>query len=103
MDNPDRSSGIADSFAAMDGDIARNFSGDSPPRSVAQECPRPKRVRLRLLVKQDDFSIYRACPYSLQVGGESFKGTTGPTGVIDHLVGENSKTATLTLWVEPDR
>lgn len=89
-------------FAAMEQAVSLRPEQTTPVGEAVLPCPRARKARLRLVVKDDHFTIHRNCRYELEVGAERFEGTTGPDGLIDHEVPESSTTGTLRLWTDPE-
>ncbi|GJI94017.1 hypothetical protein RugamoR57_07350 [Duganella caerulea] len=80
---------------------AQDVAGGVAADGARVLCPFVQR-RLRVVLKDADFLIYRDIRYTLTVDGVSFAGSTPEQGVIDHLIPKNAKKGTLTVWIEGD-
>lgn len=60
-----------------------------------------RRMRVRIVLKDDDFAIIKGKKYALVVEGETFEGNSGGAGLIDHRVVEGATTGELSVWLDP--
>jgi hypothetical protein len=80
---------------------ARSLPRQEPDAAPIAPCPKKqKKIRLRIVVRDE---YYRLCPkrrYVLTVGGEVFQGTTGANALVDHLVQPGATAGELQVWMD---
>jgi hypothetical protein len=89
-------SGSRDSFANLD--AAAQKESDRPVTSPVEPCPYAKKVRLRIVVRDEAFGVHANRRYQLQVGADSFQGVTSAEGLIDQLLPSNATEGRLQVW-----
>jgi hypothetical protein len=88
----------ADSFEAMDS-AARSMKGRSQVSGSTVDCPNAKKVRIRIVLKDAAFRIFRNKKFELEAAGHTYTGDTGDTGLIDQLIPAAATTGKLSVWL----
>lgn len=62
-----------------------------------------RKLRAHFRVLLDDEGVpFEGHRYRLEVGGETFEGTTGPRGLVEHEIDPHATEARLELWLDRD-
>jgi hypothetical protein len=85
------------SFTQLNQEAAASAQ-QKPADSPVQPCPLSKKVRVRIVAKDQHFVVYKNARYRLEVEYDSFEGNTGSSGIIDHEIPAISKTGRLSVW-----
>lgn len=87
------------SYGAMNTAVGGRRASASKP---VLPCEKGK-MRVRIVLKDDDFAIIKGKDYKLVVQAETFEGNSGSAGLVDHLVAESATTGELSVWLSPSQ
>ena len=90
------------SFEAMDQAADSGSTSDLPVDDPVVPCQKNKKRRLRIVLRDVDFSLLTNKDYELTVAGVAKRANTGPEGIIDELIPENTTEAELAVWMDDD-